>query len=71
LVLGGHLLTIAIQTALGFGAKRLWVQSWFLNHSSALAYSHARVFIFYKTEAVITYIPDQSLGVWVGLGERV
>ena len=64
--LGGHLLTTAIQTAWSMSAKRVWVHTCSLDHASALANYQARGFTLYKTETVVTEVPDQTPGVWDG-----
>ena len=47
---GGYLVSHAIQSAWGWGAKRVWVHTCSLDHPSALLNYQARGFKVYKTE---------------------
>ena len=48
---GGYLVSHAIQSAWGWGARRVWVHTCSLDHQSALPNYQARGFRVYKTEA--------------------
>lgn len=65
--LGGHLLTVCIEKAWAFGAKRVWVHTCSLDHVAALKNYQSRGMTLYKTEMHQKDVPDQPIGLWPGV----
>jgi GNAT superfamily N-acetyltransferase len=68
--LGGHLLTVAVETAWHMGASRVWLHTDTLDHPHALANYCARGFRVYREETTTHDMPDQSPGPWPGAHRR-
>ena len=64
--LGGHILTLTIQTAWAMGANRVWLHTCSLDHASALANYQARGFSIYKSETENLEVPEHTPGPWNG-----
>jgi len=63
--LGGHLLTVALDTAWTMGAKRVWVHTCTLDHAAALANYKARGMAVYKEETELKHV-GPAPGPWPG-----
>ncbi len=68
--LGGHLLTCAIECGWAMGAKRVWVHTCTLDHSSALANYQARGMRLYKEETHVEDVAPHPIGPWPGAHDQ-
>jgi GNAT superfamily N-acetyltransferase len=68
--LGGHLLTVAIETAWQMGASRVWLHTCSLDHPAALANYCTRGFRVFREETTTHDVPDAPLGPWPGAHRR-
>ncbi|MFN8640440.1 MAG: GNAT family N-acetyltransferase [Candidatus Binatia bacterium] len=64
--LGGALLTEAVRSAWGLGARRVWLHTCTLDHPAALAHYQARGFRVFKVEEGDEDVPERSPGYWGG-----
>ncbi len=63
---GGYFLSCAIEKAWAMNARRVWVHTCSLDHSSALANYLARGFSKYKEEITSIVIASHPIGPWPG-----
>jgi GNAT superfamily N-acetyltransferase len=66
--LGAHLLTLAVEQAWAFPARRVWVHTCTLDYPHALTHYRARGFRIYREETTAKEIPEQPPGPWPGSG---
>jgi GNAT superfamily N-acetyltransferase len=66
--LGGYFLSVAVERAWAFGAKRVTLNTCTLDHESALANYLARGFKIYNQKTESRTLPDVKPEIW--LGER-
>jgi GNAT superfamily N-acetyltransferase len=64
--LGAHLLTLAVERAWTFPARRVWLHTCTLDHPHALAHYRARGFRVYREETSQKDLPAQPPGPWPG-----
>lgn len=64
--LGGHLLTVSIETAWSLGAQRVWVHTCTLDHPAALSNYRARGMTVFKEETELKDVADTPPGPWPG-----
>jgi GNAT superfamily N-acetyltransferase len=64
--LGSHLLTVAVERAWAYPARRVWVHTCTLDHPHALAHYQARGFRLYREETLPEELPPQPPGPWPG-----
>lgn len=64
--LGGHLLTLAIDRAWDFGARRVWVHTCSLDGPAALANYQARGMQVYRQDVKQVELPETPDGPWPG-----
>jgi GNAT superfamily N-acetyltransferase len=67
--LGGHFLSVAVEKAWGFGAKRVTLNTCTLDHKNALANYVARGFKIYKQKTEVRTLPDVKPELWAGAGQ--
>jgi GNAT superfamily N-acetyltransferase len=68
--LGGHLLTVAIETAWQMGASRVWLHTCTPDHPAALANYCARGFRVFREDTATQDVPDAPPGPWPGAHRR-
>ncbi len=64
--LGGYFLSVAVERAWAFGAKRVTLNTCTLDHSSALKNYQARGFKIYKQQTETKTLPDIKPELWSG-----
>jgi len=64
--LGSHLLTMAIEEAWNWGAKRVWVHTCTLDSEAALQNYQARGFKVFNQRTFMQDLPDDPPGPWTG-----
>ena len=64
--LGGHILTVAVETAWLMGASRVWLHTCSLDQPRALNNYRGRGFRVFRESTEAQEVPDQTPGPWPG-----
>jgi GNAT superfamily N-acetyltransferase len=64
--IGGHLLTVGVESVWAMGARRVWLHTCTLDGPHALANYQARGFRIFKVETKIKELPSAPPGPWPG-----